>query len=109
MVIREAEWDDHERNKMLALAEYEAGVCSGCGFHHSFTEHDPWVTIEDRTCPTCRTIAPQIRVFADADAKDAERLREAPKARGARDGKTRVLRPLSPLEALEAQQRAKPQ
>ncbi len=28
---RQAEWDEESRNLLLALLEYEAGLCPGCG------------------------------------------------------------------------------
>lgn len=36
MVTREVEWDDWERDKMLALSIHEHGI-GPCGFHHSLT------------------------------------------------------------------------
>lgn len=92
---------------MLALVEYEAGICPGCGFHHSLADLDPWFTIEDRTCKVCRSMAPQLRVFAAEDTEDASRLQGQPRSRGLRDGKTRVLRILDdPDDVLEARRRA---
>lgn len=50
----EAEWDDYERDKMLALGIYEDGVCSGCGIHKSRmrTGIDHY-TFDSEQCPTC--------------------------------------------------------
>lgn len=40
MVETETEWDDDEREWMLALAEYESGLCPVCGNPTSYC-HDP--------------------------------------------------------------------
>ena len=50
----EAEWDDAERSRMLALGRYRAKVCA-CGYHESLTG-DPsnHFTFDVRTCPVCK-------------------------------------------------------
>jgi len=67
-VTRESEWDDVERDKMLALAEYDNGMCD-CGMHKSVADTDPDLEMTERICPVCSGIARNLRVIADRDAK----------------------------------------
>lgn len=81
---------------MLALAEYEAGVCA-CGFHTSIASEDPYFTIEERVCPVCAQATAEIRARERADAESV----------GANDGRTRYLRLLLPSEIAAAKSVAK--
>lgn len=65
-VTRESEWDDMERAKMLALADYEANLCD-CGFPCEVADTDPDLTIKYRECPVCSGLAKAARVQAARD------------------------------------------
>jgi hypothetical protein len=50
----EPEWSDDDRMRLLALAQYEAGVHE-CGFHWSLLEDKSNVFMpEMKVCPVCR-------------------------------------------------------
>lgn len=50
----EAEWDDYERDKMLALGMYEDGLCSGCGIHKSrMRKGVDHYTFDTEVCVAC--------------------------------------------------------
>lgn len=66
IVHREPEWSDFERDKMLALAEYEAGIC-GCGMHKSIADTDPEMEMAERICPVCANLAKNGRIINDRD------------------------------------------
>lgn len=101
VVTPEPEWDDFEREKMLALALYEAGLCE-CGFHTSLA-HDPekWFTVEDQRCPLCADLEAQGRVRAEKDRKVEEALKDQPAAPRPSDGRRSFVRELTPIEAEE--------
>lgn len=86
-MTRETEWDDLEREKMLGLAEYEAGLCE-CGFHKSLA-HDPeqYFDLVSETCPTCAGIAARERAQSKADETEAEALKGEPGRRRKADGR----------------------
>lgn len=54
----ESEWDDTQQDWMLALLEYEAGICRGCGqpMHLSTVEDHDW-QVDPIRCWTCDAIA----------------------------------------------------
>ena len=75
----EPEWDDESRAEMLALAEYEAGICD-CGFHKSLT-HDKanHFKFETDRCPVCAGWARYGRLQSRDDAEEEEKLgKDAP-------------------------------
>lgn len=75
LVKREPEWTDEDRAQLLALAVYEAGICS-CGFHESLTsDKSNYFQPEHRVCPVCAAADKWSRITADAD-------QQAAKARG---------------------------
>ncbi|MGH3349304.1 MAG: hypothetical protein ACRDPS_01465 [Nocardioides sp.] len=50
----EVEWEDYERDKMLALDLHDEAVCDGCGVHTSRMRKDvDFYTFTDAQCPTC--------------------------------------------------------
>lgn len=50
----EVEWEDYERDKMIALDLYDEAVCSGCGVHRSrMRKGVDFYTFADEQCPTC--------------------------------------------------------
>lgn len=50
----EAEWDDYERDKMLALDIYDAAICSGCGVHKSrMRKGVDHYTFAEESCVVC--------------------------------------------------------
>lgn len=100
VVTREAEWDDRQRERMLALAYYERGVCD-CGFHESVaTDRANTFTFETKVCPLCRASAKMNRIQASADETADNQLGEKapPGAPRAADGRRTFLRQLTPLE-----------
>lgn len=86
-VTREPEWDDYERDKMLALELYESEVCE-CGFHKSIA-HDPdqWFDLESVTCPLCADIAARMRSIAKSDQAEDDALKEKPGKKRTADGR----------------------
>lgn len=96
---REPEWDDAERDQMLALQAYERGVCE-CGFHES--QIDPaklFVTFEDRVCPVCAGADVHARVKL---ANDGDTSKASPKEPRPADGRRTYIRRLSPEEVENA-------
>jgi hypothetical protein len=74
-VTREPEWDQEQRELFEALALYEAGVCAGCGFHHSLTENlENVFTFDVKTCNTCAGTARYARVQQHADQEVRDHL-----------------------------------
>lgn len=73
-MTREVEWDDDSREDMLALAQYEAGICA-CGFHTSLT-HDRanYFTWAEDVCPVCAGAAVHMRQQAANDDKIIEAM-----------------------------------
>lgn len=68
----EPEWDDDQRNRMLALMEYEAGVHS-CGFHRSLAfDMSNGFTFEFETCPVCAGRDRFERVVSERDKRERE-------------------------------------
>lgn len=67
-VTRQPEWDDREREKMLALVEYESKVCE-CGMHETIADTDPDLEMVERICPVCAGLAQSARLYADRDEK----------------------------------------
>lgn len=85
-VAREAEWDDESREQMLALAEYEAGVCA-CGFHKTLTRDKSNVfSPETDHCPVCAGWATYGRIQAKDDREQEERLGKDPAPKRPRPG-----------------------
>lgn len=100
MVEQESRWTDHERDRMLALAEYESRCCSGCGTHESITDHpEDHVYVPDQTvCPICAGLDIHTRVVAAEDRDEAKALAEQPKHPRKKDGRRLFLRPATPAE-----------
>lgn len=98
---REVEWDDVEREKMLARAAYRAGVhMDGCGFHESVATDranvfEPVVEL----CPLCAQVEQMGRAQAAKDAKASEGSDKAPSVPLPSDGRHVHIRMLSPAEA----------
>jgi hypothetical protein len=101
MVTRDVEWDPYERSKLLALAEYEAGVCE-CGFHQSVADTDPHLEIAARVCPVCAGVTQSTRVLHAEDDKHVKSLgKNAPPQKALPDdGRYLFLRP--PAEEITA-------
>lgn len=54
----EPEWDDLQSGWMLALAEYRAGRCDGCGGQlEETTTHETWDALPPLRCHKCTVIA----------------------------------------------------
>lgn len=107
VVVREPEWDDLERDKLLALAEYEAGVCE-CGYHESLTgDRDNFFTFETKTCPVCKGSEQHRRMQEEAD-KRATVEGMPPSAPRPGDGRRTFVRRLSPTEVEERRSRRSP-
>lgn len=108
-MTREPEWDDEQRDRMLALADYEAGICSGCGWHHDLI-HEPGAgfKIDLDTCPVCAQVAQYGRWQEELDKENDRRIGETD-AREPRptDGRKVRLQHLTPQQAeLERARRA---
>lgn len=97
VVVRESEWDDLERDKMLALTQYEAGICD-CGLHESVADRDPEIELVTRRCPICAGLAQQMRVMHDKDHRAEERLKDQPGAVRPADGRKVRMREKPPIE-----------
>ena len=108
MVTRESEWDDLERDKMLALAEFESGVCD-CGVHSSLS-HDKsnYFKLVEGKCPLCASLEVQGRIRAQHDAAAAKSAEDHPARPLPSDGRRLALRQVSPaeLEAAKAAQQS---
>lgn len=98
VVTREAEWDDVERDKMLALAYYEAGICD-CGQHRSLARDKTQVfQLEVEKCPLCAELEAQGRVRQKADEAVKKRLKDFPERARPEDGRKLYVRHLTPDE-----------
>lgn len=75
---------------MLALADYEAGVCD-CGMHKSIADTDPAMEMAERICPVCSGLARNLRVIADLDGKSVD-AKAPPEAARPSDGRHLSLR-----------------
>lgn len=104
VVTREPEWDDASREAMEALALYEAGVCSGCGIHHSLSSNlENVFTFQAETCNTCAGSDRYARIVGAADEKARKAHQDAPPASPLpSDGRKTYLRMMSPDEVAEA-------
>lgn len=96
---REAEWDDRQRERMLALEYYRRGVCE-CGFHESLTVPENHFTFDVKVCPVCRGAAKMARLQEHADEQSDKALGDnpAPGLHRSGDGRRTFIRQLSPLE-----------
>lgn len=104
-MTREIEWDDRQRERLLALGYYERGVCE-CGFHKSLTnDRANHFTFPTETCPVCKGAAQVARLQAHADEEIDKRLGEnpAPGSPRAADGRRMFVQQLSPLEVAARQ------
>lgn len=95
------EWDDRERDKMIGLEMYEAGICDGCGVHKSRQKAgEHFYDIGTHQCPTCAALSQRGRIYAVLDHEQEARLEglsEKQKAEEplAKDGRSFVLREIS--------------
>lgn len=76
----EIEWDPTERGWMLALAEYERGLCENCGHDLAETippasEPEDWKALPPLRCSACTRIAQQQDEYAKADQPNMHALR----------------------------------
>jgi hypothetical protein len=76
-VTREPEWDDDERAKLLALAQYESEICD-CGFHTTVADSDPALAMKVRVCPVCAGLAQNFRVIRAQDDAAEKQLGQNP-------------------------------
>lgn len=87
VVTRESEWDDRQRDKMLGLSLYRAGLCHGCGYpkilHHPRYHFD----IELERCPIKAALDRFDRIQGEADEKVREAQKNNPAAPQAKDGR----------------------
>lgn len=83
----EPEWDDDEREKMLGLALYRAGICSGCGYPR--TLHDPkyHFAVEVERCPIKSAHDRFDRIQGAADEKVREAQKDNPSMPRPSDGR----------------------
>lgn len=69
----EAEWSPLEAGWMVALAEYEAGLCEGCGHpleETLTTEAEDWKALPPLRCAVCTQHSMQHDEYADVKAKN---------------------------------------
>lgn len=88
---------------MLALEQYEAGVCA-CGFHESLAgDSANHFTFEDKTCPVCRGSARYARIQHAADelATKARGENAPPATPHPADGRKTFVRKLGAFEVAE--------
>lgn len=105
IVTPEQEWDDYEREKLIALELYEAGVCD-CGFHESIArDHRLWFIPELETCPLCAELAQWERGVEDKDAKVAEKFKDTPTVSRPADGRKVHVRRMTEREVEEMKDR----
>lgn len=88
---------------MIALAEYEGGVCS-CGFHSSLTDDRAnFFTFETKVCTVCAGWSKMHRIQESQDSRADEMLGEKPppNATRAADGRKTFMRMMSADEVDE--------
>jgi hypothetical protein len=76
---------------MLALAEFEAGICD-CGLHRSLADQDPALKLELPVCPVCADLAKSLRIIHDRDQAELKTLGKNPPADAARPDDGRQIR-----------------
>lgn len=100
-MTREPEFDDLERDKLLALGQYEAGLCD-CGIHKSISHDKTHVfTLEAEWCPLCQALAVQKRELDNLDSDAFERAGNDRVKRLPSDGRRTYLRELTTTEIEE--------
>lgn len=95
---------------MLALAQYEAGICD-CGFHSSLTHDKANVfKFESDVCPVCAGADRHMRWQIAEDDKAVEALGDNPRPLDARpdDGRRILAKLLSDADAATAKQTSQP-
>ena len=78
--VPETEWDQPEQAWMLALDEYEAGLCEGCGHELKDTippasEPEDWYVAPPLRCSACTLVAIEQEGYAQAKTKQMHALR----------------------------------
>lgn len=100
IITREAEWDDGQRDRLLALMEHNRNVCA-CGFHTSLTR-DPsnQFEFEVKRCSVCAGMAQMERQQAEQDKTELERRGDnvPPRVPRPSDGRTTLMK-LVPQQA----------
>lgn len=76
-MTREPEWDDEERDKMLARAQYYASLCD-CGLPPHVADEDPDLQLTERVCPVCAGLARAARIQNQADQAALKLLGQQP-------------------------------
>ena len=106
LVTRDAEFEDGDLERLLALRRYQAEVCD-CGIHESQTADKSNVfTFDKRTCPVCKGLAQYQRILAAEDRSAEDQVKDAPPATPRpSDGRRLYVRQLSPVEVAERRQR----
>lgn len=99
-MVREPEWDDIERDKMLALAQYDRELCD-CGMHISVADTDPDLEMVERICPVCAGVARNMRIYVDTDKKATD-VKAPPEASRPTDGRHLSLRPKTAYPSRES-------
>jgi hypothetical protein len=103
-VKRDSPWDDRQRAKMLALAQYESDV-HRCGLHKSVLD-DPENNVmvpAENTCKVCAALDVLDRVKSAEDQEFEKKLGKDPDPKTPRpkDGRSLFLRPATPEELAE--------
>lgn len=79
VISRESEWDEDEVTKLIELRIYDAGVCSGCGYHKSLTgDLDNLFAIEVDHCNVCAALAKHGRIQGADDKKAVNAMGKEP-------------------------------
>ncbi|MDP9144205.1 MAG: hypothetical protein M3N43_05855 [Actinomycetota bacterium] len=99
IVTRESRIDDNDLGELLALAQYEAEVCS-CGFHPLIArDKSNYFTPEAQTCPVCAGQAQSDRM---QHSRDKGHESDPPSAPRPSDGRKVFMRLLT-QEQVEAE------
>ena len=103
------EWDDAERAKMAALAEWEAGI-GPCGHHHAETADKDHFFFEwkSHTCPVCAEVDRHERMTAADDERWLKQFKDSspePAVRRPSDGRAEWTRRIPEDEARERKKR----
>lgn len=97
-VTSEPEWDDQQRSNMLALAEYERGLCA-CGLPKDYADTDPHLEVKYRVCPVCAGLAKTARVQLSLDETATRALGEKPTPEADRPTDGRHFAGFKPVES----------
>lgn len=107
LVERESRIDDADRADLLALALFEAEVCS-CGYHPSVTAEEHAVLFAEKVCPVCKDVAAAERIQHENDESARESMKKSPPDKPRPwDGRKSYVRLLTPEQAAVEREKQK--